>query len=209
MHGMIDLLARGAARPWGTGHRDVRAKGWKAMRGTPPDTVSFSHVVLEGTPYQVGRMQAEMLREDPQRRAYLTPTLPFLDRYNDEEAARELAFLERYCPGLREEVQGAADALGVSPADIAFLGGKPKVGGQCSHFAVFPYAAADGHLRLGQNEDCGPGDLDPSFGRTGVVTTSVGLWAQTWSLALQPDGEPVVVGMSASPFYTDLLTDTL
>ncbi len=130
------------------------------MHSTPSDTVSFSHVVLEGTPYEVGRLQAEMLQDDPQRSGYLAPTLPFLDRYSEEEAARELAFLERHCPGLREEVQGAADALGVSAADIAFLGGKPKGGGQCSQFAVLPPAAADGHLRLGQNEDCGPGDLD-------------------------------------------------
>ncbi len=130
------------------------------MHSTPSDTVSFSHVVLEGTPYEVGRLQTEMLQDDPQRSGYLAPTLPFLDRYSEEEAARELAFLERHCPGLREEVQGAADALGVSAADIAFLGGKPKGGGQCSQFAVLPPAAADGHLRLGQNEDCGPGDLD-------------------------------------------------
>jgi predicted choloylglycine hydrolase len=127
---------------------------------TLSDIVSFSHVVLEGTPYEVGRMQAEMLQADPQRTGYLTPTPPFLERYDEEEAARELAFLDRHCPGLREEVQGAADALGVSAADIAFLGGKAKGGGQCSHFAVLPAAATDGHLRLGQNEDCGPGDLD-------------------------------------------------
>ena len=81
---------------------------------TLSDIVSFSHVVLEGTAYEVGRMQAEMLQADPQRTGYLTPTPPFLERYDEEEAARELAFLDRHCPGLREEVQGAADALEAS-----------------------------------------------------------------------------------------------
>jgi len=130
------------------------------MNGIPSDEVSFSHVVLEGSPYEIGRLQAEMLQADPQRTAYLTPTLPFLERYTEEEAERELAFLDRYCPGIGQEVQGAADALGVSIADIAFLGGKPRSGGQCSHLTVLPSAAADGHLRVGQNIDCGPGDLD-------------------------------------------------
>jgi predicted choloylglycine hydrolase len=130
------------------------------MGGSVPDEVAFSHVVLEGTAYEVGRLQGKRLRDDPQRRSFLTPTLPFLERYSEREAQRELAFFDEHCPGIGDEVQGAADVLGVSVADIAFLGGTPKGGGGCSHLAVLPAATADGHLLVGQNEDCGPGDLD-------------------------------------------------
>lgn len=130
------------------------------MSDSIPEEVSFVHVVLEGTPYEVGRRQAEMLKSDPQRLSYLTPTLPFLEKYSKGEAQRELAFLARYCPGAEEEVRGAADALGVPVEDIAFLGGNPKGGSQCSHLAVLPSASQDQHLYVGQNEDCGPGDLD-------------------------------------------------
>jgi predicted choloylglycine hydrolase len=150
------------------------------MGGSIPDQVSFTHVVLEGTPYAVGRLQGEMLKSDPTRAKYLTPPLPFLERYSRREAYRALDYLERYCPGVREEIQGAADAFGVPVEDMAFLGGKSKADGSsaipvgeprtpdrqpkgsshCSHFVVLPPASEDGHLYAGQNEDCGPDDLD-------------------------------------------------
>jgi predicted choloylglycine hydrolase len=150
------------------------------MSSSTPNQVSFIHIVLEGTPYDVGRLQGEMLKNDQERARYLTPTLPFLERYSRREAHRALAYFEKYCPGIMEEIQGAADAFGVPVEDIAFLGGKgkedgsssipvdeplsrnsqPKGGSHCSHFAVLPSASEDGHLYAGQNEDCGPGDLD-------------------------------------------------
>jgi predicted choloylglycine hydrolase len=110
----------------------------------------------------------------------LTPTLPFLDSYSAREARQALAYFETYCPGIRDEIQGAADAFGVPLEQIAFLGGKnkgdgsspipvgrmvdrtpqPRGKGHCSQFAVLPAASADGHLYVGQNTDCGPQDLD-------------------------------------------------
>jgi predicted choloylglycine hydrolase len=124
-----------------------------------PSQVSFEHVVLEGTAYEVGRAQAEKLRNDPVRLNYLTPTLPFLDRFSSSQAEDELAYIERYCPAITDEVRGAADALGVEIADIAFLGGTPKDSG-CSQFAVLPTATSSGHTLVGQTMDSTPGDLD-------------------------------------------------
>ena len=37
---------------------------------------------------EVGRQQGERLRDDPQRRSALTPTLSFLERYSEREAQR-------------------------------------------------------------------------------------------------------------------------
>jgi predicted choloylglycine hydrolase len=150
------------------------------MRNSIPDQVPFTHIVLEGTPYQVGWSQGEALKNDPARAHYLTPPLPFLDHYSRQEAQAALAYYETYCPGIREEIQGAADAFGVPVEEIAFLGGKskqdgfspvpvagpgsgtsgPNRGSHCSQFAVLPSATADGHLYAGQNVDCGPDDLD-------------------------------------------------
>jgi hypothetical protein len=145
-----------------------------------PDKVSFTHVVLEGTPYQVGGLQAEMLRNDPARAGYLTPHLPFLDGYTRREAQRALDYIEKHCPGLREEIQGAADGFGVPVEEIAFLGGKSKEDGSspipvgeptsgagqtsggrnCSQLVVLPSATEDGHLYAAQNTDGGLADLD-------------------------------------------------
>jgi predicted choloylglycine hydrolase len=150
------------------------------MSISTPGEVSFTHVVLEGTPYEVGRQQGEMLKRDRERAKYLAPTLPFLDGFSKREARRALAYFERYCPGIREEIQGAADAFGVPVEEIAFLGGKSKEdgsspipvdrpvardgqqksGSQCSHLAVLSPASEDGHVYVGQNIDCGPDDLD-------------------------------------------------
>jgi predicted choloylglycine hydrolase len=142
--------------------------------------ISFTHVVVEGTPYTVGRLQGEFLKDDPERVKYLTPTLPFLARYSEREAQRALEYLDKYCPGIGEEIQGAADAFGVPVQEIAFLGGKSREdgsspipvdgpmsgsrqalgGSHCSQFAVLPFATEDGHLYVGQNTDCGLDDLD-------------------------------------------------
>ena len=150
------------------------------MNSSVPNEVLFSHVVLEGTSYEVGRLQGEMLKNDQERAKYLTPTLPFLDGYSKREAHRALAYFEKYCPGIMEEIQGAADAFGVSVEEIAFLGGKskedgssaipvdrpvsrnsqPKSGSHCSHFAVLPSASEDNHLRVGRNVDFSPDDSD-------------------------------------------------
>jgi predicted choloylglycine hydrolase len=124
-----------------------------------PNEVLFSHVSLEGTSYEVGWAQAEMLKVDPQRLSYLTPTLRFLDRFSPGRAEDELAYMNRHCPGIADEVRGAADALGVGIADIALIGGTPK-GGGCSQFAVTPLATRSGHTLVGQTMDSSPGDLD-------------------------------------------------
>ena len=99
------------------------------MKTAVPDEVSFAHVVLEGTPYTVGKLQGEFLRDDPQRVKYLTPSLPFLARYTEREAQRALEYFDKYCPGIAEEIQGAADAFGVAVEEIAFLGGKSREDG--------------------------------------------------------------------------------
>ena len=129
------------------------------MNTRVPGQVSFSCVVLEGTSYEVGRAQAVELGDDSERLSYLTPTLPFLERYSQSQAEDELAYMDRYCPGIGDEVRGTADALGVGIADIAFLGGQPK-GSGCSHFAVLPAATRVGHTLVGQTMDSSPEDLD-------------------------------------------------
>jgi predicted choloylglycine hydrolase len=145
-----------------------------------PDEITFTHIVLEGTPYQVGRQQAEALKVSGARAGFLTPTLPFLDAFTPREAQRALDYIERICPGLRDEIQGAADGYGVPLEEIAFLGGKSKEdgsspipvggegagvnqpggGGGCSQFIVLRSLTDDGHLYAAQNTDCGPDDLD-------------------------------------------------
>ncbi len=150
------------------------------VQNSVPKKITFTHTVLEGTPYEVGRRQGEEMKQDKKRAKYLTPTLPFLNAYSRLEAQRALDYIEKYCPGLREEITGAADAFGVPVEDVAFLGGKSKKSGfspipvnealsgtnkpersnNCSQLVVLPSATEDGRLYAAQNTDCGPADLD-------------------------------------------------
>jgi predicted choloylglycine hydrolase len=150
------------------------------MRNAVPKEISFIHTVIEGTPYGVGRQQGEQLKKDKRRASFFTPTLPFLDGYSQREAQRALDYIEKYCPGLREEIQGAADGFGVPVEQVAFLGGKnkksgsstipisesvsntnqPRDGNNCSQLVVLPSATEDSHLYVAQNTDCGLADLD-------------------------------------------------
>ena len=145
------------------------------MNNTVPMEISFTHIVMEGTAYEVGRQQGEELMKDKKRGTYLTPPLPFLAPYSRREAQTALNYIERYCPGLIEEIQGAADGFGVPAEKIAFLGGKNKKSGyssipvsespsgnrsKCSQLVVLPSTTEDNHLYAAQNTDCGPADLD-------------------------------------------------
>ena len=150
------------------------------MGNSIPGEITFTHVVLEGTPYEVGWQQGEELSRDEKRASYLTPPLPFLDDYSRREAKRALNYIEKYCPGLKEEIQGAADGFGIPVEKIAFLGGKSKKSGfspipvsesasgtnhpgggnNCSQLVVLPLISEDDHVYAAQNTDCGPADLD-------------------------------------------------
>ena len=44
----------------------------------------------------------------------------------------------------------------------------------------------------------GPGDLDPTFGSSGVVTTTIGAGSQGLSLAVQPDGKILAAGVAGT-----------
>ena len=73
-----------------------------------------------------------------------------------QAAARALAFFDRHCPGLNEEIAGCAEVLGVPPERVAFYPfsfdpwpGLPA--GQCSHAVVLPGPGGDGHVRVVRN----------------------------------------------------------
>src|SRR5262245_40941259 len=43
-----------------------------------------------------------------------------------------------------------------------------------------------------------PGELDPGFGTGGTVTTAIGIEAEGYAAALQPDGKIIVAGRSST-----------
>ena len=72
---------------------------------------------FEGTSYEVGRQigQWAMTRPDLLQRFIMGP-----DTYPATKLAEIEELLERYCPGVNEEIQGFVDALGIEKGQAVF-----------------------------------------------------------------------------------------
>jgi predicted choloylglycine hydrolase len=121
----------------------------------------FQHVTLEGTSYEVGRRQAEMLKGinddflsaftsaavDPAKYGYAT----FKQLQDEYDAA---------CPGINDEIQGFADGLGLPVEGIMFYDWSHLVQANCSHMVVLPPLTRDGHLLVGRSYEWKPEEED-------------------------------------------------
>ncbi len=125
----------------------------------------FQHVVLEGTAYEVGKMQGEILKNDREMRARIEgaissflsqlgvskdgkPDLKTMGFHDFEELQ---AFFEEYCPGLNEEMQGFADSMGVEISEVPFYGATYYVPKNCSQVAVLSSVTDDEHVYVGRS----------------------------------------------------------
>jgi predicted choloylglycine hydrolase len=113
--------------------------------------VVYTHSVLEGTTYEVGKLQGERMLLNPEAARFFTSPFPGRNPLTPQQAETTLKFFQKHCPGLDEEIHGFADALGVPPEQVVYYAFTYQSGGQCSHFAVLPSISADGHLRVGRS----------------------------------------------------------
>lgn len=116
--------------------------------------IRYQHMVVEGTPYEAGRLEGTFLRQVGRSLISYEPPEP-------EQTAREMRQLyEEYCPGLIEEIQGVADGLGVSTEEALFcacIG--PAVQG-CTHAVALPAITANQHVLVARNYDMGLAEAD-------------------------------------------------
>lgn len=117
--------------------------------------VSYTHAVIQGTAREAGRLQGEHLRLKPEAAAFFTRPFPGRE-LSLAQAERALAFFQRHCPGLNEEISGFAEALGVPPEQVVYyaLSFDPlpfALSGQCSHAVLMPWHTDDGHVRVIRN----------------------------------------------------------
>jgi predicted choloylglycine hydrolase len=114
--------------------------------------VVFTHSVLEGSAYEVGRQQGELLASRaPGAAHFFTSPPPGRGPLSPKEIDDALGFFQKHCPGLDEEIRGFAEALGAAPEQVIFYAFTYQGDGRCSHFAVLPAISADGHLRVGRS----------------------------------------------------------
>jgi predicted choloylglycine hydrolase len=117
--------------------------------------VPFSHVVLEGTSYEIGRIQGELIKKNPGYLSFLTSPPTEIPQPNPDQLEAALEFFAKYCPGLNDEIRGFADVVGVAPTQVIYYAYSHFSTGHCSHMVVLPGASSDGHVLVGRSYEWG------------------------------------------------------
>ena len=147
--------------------------------------VTYTHAVLVGSAYEVGRQQGEWLAGKPDAARFFTSPLPERGPLTPQQAEATLKIFRQHCPGLNEEIEGFATALGVPPEQVVYYAITHTPIGQCSHFVVLPSISADRHLRIGRSYE-----LNPSMCDLRLVTVRI-------------SGRPAHIGFSEILFGRD------
>lgn len=118
----------------------------------------FITLVQEGSHYDVGAERGRIVRGIPSLRGFFTQTPPGAQPLEREDARARLRLMERWCPGMEEELTGFADALGLPPEGLIQLrlGAEPPRG--CTLIAVDPRRSADGHTLAARSYEFSPED---------------------------------------------------
>lgn len=125
----------------------------------------FQHVILEGTAYEVGKKQGEILKNDEQMRARVERAIslflsqlgvsedgkPDLETMGFRDFGKLQDFFEKYSPGLNEEIRGFADGIGVEIDEVPFYGATYHVPKNCSQVAVLSSVTNDKHVYVGRS----------------------------------------------------------
>jgi predicted choloylglycine hydrolase len=114
----------------------------------PTLNVNFNHILLSGPAYEVGFTQGEMIKNIPAVRSWFTSGS---ESFTNEQFKSMSNLFERYCPGIKDEIQGFADALDAAPKDIVYYTSSYLHKGNCSHFAALPSITANNHVLVGRS----------------------------------------------------------
>jgi len=114
----------------------------------------YQHAIIEGCPYEAGRLQGEFLKQAGRTLISYEPPEP-------EQMAQEMRQLyEEHSPGLIEEVQGLADSLGLPFEKALFCACIGLAVQGCTHAVALPAITANHHLLVARNYEMGLADTD-------------------------------------------------
>ena len=123
----------------------------------------FNHVVLEGTSYEVGQQIAEVVKDNIFYKPFVTSGISDPKKLGFKEFKDVQAYMEEYCPGINDELQGVADGLGVNVKKIMYydwiLSRSPGMF-NCTHFSILGRATEDHHVITGRSYEWRPEQED-------------------------------------------------
>ncbi|WP_405113391.1 C45 family peptidase [Paenibacillus sp. FSL K6-1217] len=120
-------------------------------------TAQFSHLVTEGTYYEVGRALGAHYKNNSAMLSFLSSPFMGGSPLTPYAADKAMESFERYCPGLNEEIQGFADETGAQAAHVVFYYSYFQSQGHCTQAAYRTGASAgqSGHICHMRNYDFG------------------------------------------------------
>jgi predicted choloylglycine hydrolase len=112
----------------------------------------FQHLVLEGTAYEVGRQQAEILKkQNPEATKWFASATTDPEKMGFASFEELQAFYEEHCTGITEEILGFADGLDVKPEQLQLYSPPIYQPGNCSQFAVLSSVTNNRHVYVGRS----------------------------------------------------------
>jgi predicted choloylglycine hydrolase len=112
----------------------------------------FQHIVLEGTAYEVGQQQAEILKkQNPDAAKWFASATTDPKRMGFDSFEELQAFYEEYCPGITDEIQGLADGFGAKPDQLQLYNPPIYQPGNCSQFAILSSLTDDKRVYVGRS----------------------------------------------------------
>jgi predicted choloylglycine hydrolase len=112
----------------------------------------FQHIVLEGTAYEIGQQQAEILKkQNPEAAKWFASAMvdPRKMGFNSFEELQ--ATYEECCPGITDEILGLADGFGANPDRLQVYNPPVYQLGNCSQFAILSSVTEDKHVYVGRS----------------------------------------------------------
>lgn len=102
---------------------------------------------LEGTNYEVGKLLGEKMKSVPQ---FMEMQKMQKSLFSKQEEAQITKMFNEYCPGINEEIEGFANALGLDKFQVIYYAMTYLKPG-CSQMVVLPEKTEDNHVLLARN----------------------------------------------------------
>ncbi|MFX0124127.1 MAG: C45 family autoproteolytic acyltransferase/hydrolase [Candidatus Hodarchaeota archaeon] len=112
--------------------------------------ITFRHILVEGTPYEVGQQQGELLKPNSGAVSFFTSNKADIKKLGFNNFREVQIFYEDYCPGINEEIAGFADSLGTSTEEVNFYL-FPQSLQNCSHLVTLSPITEDKHIYMGRS----------------------------------------------------------
>lgn len=121
----------------------------------------YIHLVLEGTPYDIGKKLGEYYSNDTSFIDFMSSPFLGAKKRTKKEIEKTTAAFDKYCPDLNEEMQGFSDATNIKSEDLVFYFSYIQSPCHCSQFTILPNGSSDGNIYHGRNYDFGWEDDRP------------------------------------------------